>query len=1266
MGDRTVSVKLTLRNEGFVAGLRQASSQAKDFTNSVQQGAQKNKGSLDTMARSFAGVGLAAGAVGVLAVKHFADFDQAMSKVRASTHETAGNMQALRDAALDAGAKTTFSATQAATAIENLAKAGVSTKDILGGGLKGALDLAAAGSLQVGDAAEIAATAMTQFGLAGKDVPHIADLLAAAAGKAQGEVSDMAMALKQGGLVAAQMGLSIEETTGTLAAFASAGLIGSDAGTSLKTMLLALANPSGKAAQTLEDLGIAAYDATGNFVGLAPLAEQLKTKLGGLSQQQRDAALATIFGSDAIRAASVLYKNGAGGIADWTAKVNDQGYAAETAALKTDNLKGDLERLGGAFDTALIKLGEGANGPLRSLVQSADDAVSALADLPSWVQQGALALTGLLAAGGLGAAGLIKGVQAASDLRGALQKLDGVSKGLKFGLGGLGLALTTAAVVFGAFAKQSADSKRKVQEFQDTLDQTTGAITGNTRAYVSNELAQKGLSEKAKSFGLSLSSVTDAALGNQSALDSIVGTLTKVADANVIAGSGAKSGVSRFNEQGEAANALIKELTGMNGSLTEAQKLQKYAAEGATENKSAQELQAEAVKKANEAFQAQAQSLQDVITKMHAASGAALDLAGSQIAVEAAIDKASEAIKENGKTHDITNEKGRANKTALLDIADAANKQTDAMLKAGKGNATVAATATTVQASFVKLATQMGYTVPQAKAMAKSLIDIPNVTREAKLKANKADLDAKLAAAQKALANPKLEETKKATLQARIDQLLAAQRQAQAAIDSLHGKTVNVNLNTTKTTTERTIRTQTTTGGGHAVGHAAGGQIGGYSPSSTADNIPIMATAGEYMQQVAAVDYYGVDVMNALNNRRIPKSALKGYRYGGAIGLATGGGVPSGRLVDPAYILRQLNIPFNPLAGINYSGALSAVNKANASANAARETATRADANEQAAKLKVAQIQRAITLQQRYVAQLRAQGASEATIRREQRDTIRLQDQLYVAKGKVTAATKASNNADAVYRIRAEAAAKAAQLHKEAIAQLVEQQKAAVEMAGQIAESLKGQADIADLFKTSMTGSGLLAGLQQQGAQLAKFRTLLDALRKAKLSEDLISQIIGKGSAQGSAIAQGILAGGAGLVAALNKAQANLDAQANQIGAGAANAQYGVKLSGKRAGGGYVGANSSYLVGEHHPEILTMGSQPGWITPNPGTFMGSSASGIGGSVVMKLDARDLRAIAAAVSRVDVSVNEGRLTGLIDARAKTLDDRQALEYATGRR
>ena len=292
-----------------------------------------------------------------------------MSGVQAATMASAGTMGELRAAAMKAGADTAFSAGEAADAIKEMAKAGVSTADIMGGGLNGALSLAAAGQMGVADAAEIASVAMTQFNLAGTDLPHVADLLAAGAGKAMGEVSDLGAALNQAGLVASAAGMSIEETTGTLAAFAAAGLVGSDAGTSLKTMLQRLQNPSAEAAGTMEELGISMYDANGEFVGMEAVAGQLKTGMEGMTPAARDAAMAVIFGSDAVRAANVLYANGATGIADWTGKVNDAGYAAEQAAILQDNLKGDLEKLGGAWDTLMISLGEGSQGPLRMVVQ---------------------------------------------------------------------------------------------------------------------------------------------------------------------------------------------------------------------------------------------------------------------------------------------------------------------------------------------------------------------------------------------------------------------------------------------------------------------------------------------------------------------------------------------------------------------------------------------------------------------------------------------------------------------------------------------------------------------------------------------------------------------------------------------------------------------------------------------------------------------------------------------------------------------------------
>jgi len=734
MADRTVSVALQLKTTQFKSKLSEAQQQTKRFGDDLQKSAVKNKQELNDVAGGLAKVGAAAALATGLAVKKFADFDKAMSNVRAATHATAGDMGLLKDAAIEAGAKTAFSATEAAGAIENLAKAGVSTSDILKGGLSGALDLAAAGELGVAEAAETAATAMTQFGLAGKDVPHIADLLAAAAGKAQGEVSDMAAALNQSGLVAAQMGLSIEETTGTLAAFASAGLLGSDAGTSFKTMLLQLANPSAEAAETMKDLGINAYDAQGAFVGIAPLAEQLKSKLSTLSQEQRDSTLATIFGSDAIRAANVLYKNGAQGVQDWTTKVNDAGYAAETAAIKQDNLRGDIEKLGGSIETALIQIGEGADSPLRGITQQVTAMVDAFGELPGPVKNSALAIGGITAVGGLAAGGLLKTVTAAAEAKDALETLGATGKRLVFSMGAVGLALGAAAVAYGIFANKNAEAERKADDLRGTLDEQTGAITGNTRAYVANELAQSGLAQKAKDLGLNLAEITDAALGNQGALDSVVVALDAVIASSDRYQRG--SGGSASEANAEAARKLKDALLGTNSALTDAQQKQKLAAEGSAEHQTAQEKQAAAVKQSNVVIKEQTDRLKEQTEAAFKAAGNALSLRAAQANYAESLGAVNNALKDNGRGLSVTTEAGRANRAVLDEVASSANDVTESMLANGRSHEDARKNAENAKAEFVRVATRMGLNKKAAKALADQLIAIPpkattNVTNNA-------------------------------------------------------------------------------------------------------------------------------------------------------------------------------------------------------------------------------------------------------------------------------------------------------------------------------------------------------------------------------------------------------------------------------------------------------------------------------------------------------------------------------------------------------
>ncbi|MBT2537194.1 phage tail tape measure protein [Arthrobacter sp. ISL-69] len=449
-------MKATAAAEAYTTAQAKAAAAAKSSQTVMGQltaSAEKHSQAWSTAGTTLLGFGTAA-LLGVgVAIKSYADFDKQMSSVQAATHATATEMLQMRDAAITAGADTSFSAKEAAQGIEELSKAGVTTADVLSGGLAGSLSLAAAGALGVGESAELAATAMTQFKLGGEKIPHLADLLAAGAGKAQGSVQDLGMALKQGGLVAASTGLSIEETTGGLAAFASAGLLGSDAGTSFKTMLMALTPNSVAAASEMEKLGIHAYDAQGKFIGLSNFAGNLQDSMKGLSAESRNASMKIIFGSDAVRAANILYEQGAKGIDDWTAKVNDAGYAAETAAMKQDNLAGDVEKLGGSLDSVFLKSASGANEALRGLTKGAESLVDAIGQIPGPILQAVLGLTGIAGSAALAGAAFLTVFPKIMDAKKAYDQL---KESNDKAAGALGAAGKAAGVAAGAFAIASA------------------------------------------------------------------------------------------------------------------------------------------------------------------------------------------------------------------------------------------------------------------------------------------------------------------------------------------------------------------------------------------------------------------------------------------------------------------------------------------------------------------------------------------------------------------------------------------------------------------------------------------------------------------------------------------------------------------------------------------------------------------------------------------------------------------------------------------
>jgi TP901 family phage tail tape measure protein len=470
MADRTVAVTLKAQVLDFVAGMKQAASATTGAKKAMQEtaaAALKQKDAFREVGVGLTAVGATAAAGLVIMVKASTEFGAKMAQLQSLSHASAGDMKRFSDAAMTAGESFGYSATQVADAEIELTKAGIGIKEQLGGALPGALALAAAGQMDVAEATSIAVTAMTQFKLSGQDVPHVADLLAAGADKALGSVDDLGMALKQGGLVAAQFGWSIDDTVGILSAFANAGLTGSDAGTSLKTMLLSLESPSSKAADKMKQLGINVVDSSGHFLNAAGVAGQLRDHLKDLTPAARNAALATIFGTDAVRAASVMFDLGAKGAQRWHDKLQDTGFASAQAAGKMNSLQGDVQKLSAAFQTDLIKAGESADGALRGIVQSVTGVVKAFGALPQPVQGGVVAITAVVAAVGLIGGAVLLAIPKIVAFRAALGTLrgEGVAVGKVLGRGGALLAgLTAIGIGFAGMAQKGTAAAADVEK----------------------------------------------------------------------------------------------------------------------------------------------------------------------------------------------------------------------------------------------------------------------------------------------------------------------------------------------------------------------------------------------------------------------------------------------------------------------------------------------------------------------------------------------------------------------------------------------------------------------------------------------------------------------------------------------------------------------------------------------------------------------------------------------------------------------------------
>lgn len=394
-------------------------------------------------------------------------YQQAMNQFQAASKASADEMQRAGKIAEQLGNDTQIpaaSAKDAADAMLELAKGGLSASQSMDAA-RGTLLLAAAAGTDAATAATMTSDALNAFGLSGDQAGHVADVLAGAANNASGEISDFAQASQQVATVASQLGISLDDTGTALTAFAKNGLKGSDAGTSLKTMLTSLLNPSKQGAAALDELGVKAFDAQGNFVGLEALSGQLATAQGRMTTETFNAAAATAFGTDAVRAAAVMAKTGAQGFADLEKQVTASGNAAEMAGAKAKGLAGAWDAFKSTVQGIQIDMFKGASTDLESLVRKATTMLPQIGQLISEVGSSAMKIFALVAQ--VGVTGFMGILKAASPLISLVGNLAGALSDLPTPI----LAAAAAMLLMNRNAETIAAGAGGVKQFATSVQQ---------------------------------------------------------------------------------------------------------------------------------------------------------------------------------------------------------------------------------------------------------------------------------------------------------------------------------------------------------------------------------------------------------------------------------------------------------------------------------------------------------------------------------------------------------------------------------------------------------------------------------------------------------------------------------------------------------------------------------------------------------------------------------------------------------------------------
>lgn len=329
---------------------------------------------------AISGTSVALGGVATAAVKTGSDFEKQMSRVQAISGATGEDFEKLRDQAIQLGADTSFSASSAAEGMENLAAAGFEVNEITEA-MPGLLALAAASGEDLAVSSDIAASAIRGFGLDAEDAAHVADVLAANANKTNSSVSETGEALKYIAPLAQAAGIEFEETAAAIGIMANAGIQGSQAGTTLRAALSRLSKPTSDMQEVMDELGISFYDSEGKMKSLSEQVGMLQKATEGMTDEQRNNYLVTLYGQEALSGMLALINAGEGSLQELTAAYENSDGAAQAAAdTMQDNLAGAMEQLGGSAETLGIVFYDSVSDNLKAAAESATDSVNEITE----------------------------------------------------------------------------------------------------------------------------------------------------------------------------------------------------------------------------------------------------------------------------------------------------------------------------------------------------------------------------------------------------------------------------------------------------------------------------------------------------------------------------------------------------------------------------------------------------------------------------------------------------------------------------------------------------------------------------------------------------------------------------------------------------------------------------------------------------------------------------------------------------------------------